>query len=212
MVLLWAMYPKFVELLHMANNLQENKYDGVELLHMANNLQENKYDGVELLHMANNLQENKYVGVSIIATTMLETLSISFDMVAESTDDRGVTEAAIDSEYNSPGKKKGCCFCCLASICCKNSQFEKFLFYLQCSIYHCALHVYCQLNSMVFKLPPRLASVIDLSSVQYSHCMHTLEFWPAAISVNEACEGCMHLVSIGLVLASNQAIHSRFCT
>ena len=32
--------------------------------------------------------------------------SNSFDMVAESTDDRGMTEAALDSEYIHPGKKE----------------------------------------------------------------------------------------------------------
>ena len=36
--------------------------------------------------------------------------SNSFDMVAESTDDRGMTEAALDSEYIHPGKKERECF------------------------------------------------------------------------------------------------------
>ena len=36
--------------------------------------------------------------------------SNSFDMVAESTDDRGMSEAALDSESIHPGKKERECF------------------------------------------------------------------------------------------------------
>ena len=51
--------------------------------------------------MVKSLQENKYDGDSIITTTILEIPLNIFDMVAESTDDRGVTEAALNSEYTT---------------------------------------------------------------------------------------------------------------
>ena len=56
--------------------------------------------------------------------------SNSFDMVAESTDDRRVTEAALDSEYIRSGKKeKGMFYLCIffaiwLQYAAKNSQFE----------------------------------------------------------------------------------------